>query len=163
MAVAGLNADATGTTAAAALLCTLQAPTTLAAEAPALLRLTLHNGGHQTLEVLVWGTPFEPAWFAPWVRVFRADGSALPYRGAKIKRGEPAADDYLRIAPGQSREAAFDLAPAFDTAVPGHYRVQPQVWLHDVVVAQAEGAAPQLRQRQAGSMLVCNAVEFERR
>ena len=60
------------------LRCALAAPARVAAGMPVMLRFTLTNAGSVPLDVLRWNTPFEGAWFAPFVTVTR-DGRALAY------------------------------------------------------------------------------------
>jgi len=139
------------------LRCALGVPASARVGRPLPLRLTLHNRGRQTLWLLVWGTPFEQAWLAPFVSVQR-DGRPLDYRGAVVKRGDPGDDEYLAIAPGQRRQATLDLAEAFDLDAPGHYHVQPQLRLHDWVVGDT--APPRQRARHQGAALACASVDF---
>lgn len=76
------------------------------------LRFSLRNLGRQPLWLLNWGTPFEGLWAAPFVRL-RADGQALPYQGAQIKRGEPEAGDYFRLGAGARKTVTVQLSPAY--------------------------------------------------
>jgi len=142
----------------AALSCQLSAPATGRAGAPLLLRFEITNPGPQALRALDWNTPFEPGWFAPYVTLLR-DGQALTYRGATMKRGEPTAQDYVAIGAGRARHARIDLAEAFDLSHPGHYRVEPQIILHDVLPAGTR--APRARDAHRAQPLACNAVEFD--
>ena len=111
--------------------------------------------------MLRWNTPFEGAWFAPFVEVKR-DGKALPFQGPMIKRAEPRAEDYLRFDAGQSIDAELDLALPFDLSKPGRYRVQPRIRLHDVFANVDEGTvAPRARAEHQGADLACPALEFK--
>jgi len=139
----------------APLRCTLQVPASVATGQPVRLSFSLSNRGPRALQVLRWGTPFDEAWFAAWATVTR-DGVPLVYQGAAVKRGEPVAGEYLRLAVGQARRASVELAAAFDVAAPGRYRVQPHIVLHDVTA----GAVPRVRSQHAGQPLACRAVEF---
>jgi peptidyl-Lys metalloendopeptidase len=141
------------------LVCLLATAATLGADAPAILNFTFQNSGARPAQVLAWGTPFEAAWFAPYVKVLR-DGQPVRFDGAMIKRGDPRPDEYLTLAAGQAMRRSVNLAPAFDTRAPGRYRVEPQLWLHDVV--WEDGLMPRPRAQHAGQRLSCNAVEFER-
>ena len=144
-----------GATQAAELHCSLTAPASVAAGQPVPLRFMLENRGAVALQVLEWGTPLE-GWFAPYVEVSR-DGVAVPYRGPMVKRGDPAADEYVRIAAHRTRRAEVDLAQPFDLSVPGVYRVRPRITLFDV--AKAGAPAPRPRDRHAAQALSC--PEFE--
>jgi hypothetical protein len=134
--------------------CVLRAPTQVAVGAPVLLRFGVTNRGRQAVSVLEWNTPFE-GWFGAYIEVTR-DGVALPYRGPMQKRGDPSGGDYLRIGAGQTRRATVDLSLPFDLSLPGLYRVQPRITLHDVA-----GAAVKTRSRteHRAQPLPCNAVE----
>ena len=138
--------------------CALSVPATVAAGQAVPLRLRLRNPGPVPLQVLTWGTPFE-GWFAPYVRVWR-DDIELRYLGPSLKRGDPERDDYLRIGAGRARVAVVDLNEAFDLRRSGHYRVVPQVTLHDVFVA-ASATPPRLRERHRGQTLACAPLVFE--
>jgi hypothetical protein len=140
---------------AAELHCTLTAPASVAAGRPVPLQFTLANRGAVAVRVLEWGTPLE-GWFAAYVEVSR-DGVALPYRGPTVKRGDPAADEYVRIAAHRARRAEVDLAQPFDLSVPGVYRVRPRITLFDVM--EGGTPAPRARHRHASQALSC--PEFE--
>jgi hypothetical protein len=139
-------------------VCVLQAPARAEAGAPVLLRFTLTNRGPDPVHLLVWNTPFEEGWFAPFVEVSR-DGVPLPYAGPMAKRGAPLREEYIRLAPGRSRTAEADLAQPFDLSQPGHYHVEPKLRLFDVV----PGTRPRLPrprgQQSAPAELPCNAVD----
>ena len=147
--------------AAARLRCTLMLPAQAAAGQAVPLRLRIANPGPTGVHLLVWGTPFEAAWFAPFVSVFR-DGTELAYRGAALKRGDPERSEYLYLAPGRSRSATLDLAEAFDLTQPGRYRVEPRLVLHDVLPADA-ARPPRSRAQHAPQATACAAVTFELR
>lgn len=137
--------------------CTLRAPAHVVVGQPVMLAFTLRNTGPVPVDVLVWGTPFENGWFAPYVGVTRA-GQALAYGGASVKRGEPGPADYLRIEPGQSRSATVDLAQAFDLRAPGDYHVRPHIVVHDLVRPPAP--APRPRDQHAGAPLACTPAQL---
>lgn len=122
-----------------------------------LLRFTLHNAGAMPVQWLTWGTPVD-GWFAPFVQLQRG-GVTLAYQGAMVKRGEPAIDDYQRLAAGQSTQAEIDLAEAFDLRLPGRYQLTPQIVLHDVVVG--ETTVPRPRSQHQRLPLDCPALSFE--
>lgn len=88
-------------------------------------RLALHVQlqSPQARWLLVWGTPFEDGWFAPWLRVWR-DGVELPYGGARAKRGVPERADYRRLAPGPGWRTQRWPDEAFDLHPPGAYRLE---------------------------------------
>ena len=142
---------------AAELRCTLTAPASVVAGQPVPLRFTLANRGGAAVQVLEWGTPLE-GWFAAYVEVSR-HGLAIPYRGPMVKRGDPAADEYVRIAAHRARRAEVDLAQPFDLSVPGLYRIRPRITLFDV--ATAGTPAPRPRDRHAPQTLSCPEFEVQ--
>jgi peptidyl-Lys metalloendopeptidase len=148
------------TTAATAptLRCELTAPAAGRAGAMFELRFAITNTGPHALRVLDWNTPFEPGWFHPFVELTR-DGQPLAYRGASMKRGDPAAADYLTLAAHRTRRARADLALAFDLSQPGRYRALPRFVLHDV--APRGAPVPRARDAMQAHPLLCNSVEFE--
>jgi len=143
----------------APLACSIEGPALLRAGQPAVFTLQLVNRGQQPVQLLNWATPFEPAWFAPWLTV-RRGGKSLPYGGAKMKRGDPQARDYVSIAPGASASASFDLAPAFDVSTPGRYILRPRIVLHDLLVGTSEPVPRPLARHQVHN-LRCNELNFE--
>jgi len=139
--------------------CSLTGPAQVRSGQPAAFRLQLMNSSSQPVQVLVWNTPFEPAWFGEYVTVQRGS-KPLPYGGAKMKRGDPSAGDYLRIEAGATASASFDLAPVFDLSLPGRYRLHPQIVLHDVVMGTAD-SAPRPRSRHVQQALRCKDLSFD--
>lgn len=120
------------------------------------LRLTLSNRGTRAIQVLEWATPFE-GWMSPWLEV-RLNGQVLPYQGASVKRGDPAATEYLRLAPGRSRQATVDLAEVYDLTRPGRYELRSAITLHDVTT----GNPPRPRERHVPLSLACTPLSFNR-
>jgi len=143
----------------APLACSLEGPARVHAGQHASFTLQLANRGAQPVQLLTWATPFEPAWFAPWLQVTRG-GKALAYHGAMMKRGDPQAGAYLSIAAGATASAGFELAPAFDLSLPGRYTLQPQIVLHDLLVGTGE-AVPRPRARHQAHALHCEPFTFE--
>ncbi len=144
--------------AAPALRCALEAPAQAAAGAPVVLRFTIANAGSAPLQVLRWNTPLEGAWFAPFVEVTHG-GRTLPFMGPMIKRGDPDAAAYLRLAPGAAETAELDLAAPFDLSKPGRYRVTPRIRVLDAFDA-ATARAPRPRAAHRGFDLDCPAIEL---
>ncbi|MBY0489321.1 MAG: hypothetical protein K2R93_05725 [Gemmatimonadaceae bacterium] len=140
------------------LACAVRVPPVVVSGARVPLTMTVRNRGAAALAMLTWGTPFEDGWFEPFVRVTRA-GAPLAFGGAMVKRGDPEADEYLSIAPGQRRQASVDLALVFDLSVPGRYVVTPQVTIHDAVTLPA--SLPRARAAHAALPLACAPVTFE--
>lgn len=138
-----------------ALDCTMRAPTQVTIGQPVPVTVALHNRSATGLSVLTWGTPFEEAWFQPFVTVQR-DGKPVSYGGATAKRGDPERDEYVGIAPGASRDASLDLAHVFDFSIPGRYDVVPRLVLHDV--ARATAPLPRPRAQHQPVSLRCPSL-----
>ena len=121
---------------------------------PVRLTFELVNRGSAPVRVLKWNTPLE-GWFGSFLEV-RRDGVEIPYEGPMVKRGAPAEDDYVRIAPGAKVAATVDLAQVYPAVAPGIYTIAFTGSLHDVV----EG-----RQKVAGAertsvALACAPAQF---
>lgn len=144
---------------AVGLTCLLSGPSQVQLNQPVQMQMTLHNAGPQPLLMLIWATPFEPQWFAPYVEVRRGN-TQLPYGGAMVKRGDPSANHYLRFEVGQKHVASFDLAIAFDLKTPGIYKVQPRVTLQDVIAGDLD-KAPRPRDQHTSLALKCNSLSFK--
>jgi hypothetical protein len=156
LAAALLLMGASGAAAQAGdLHCSLTAPASVVSGQPVPLRFTLANRGAVAVQVLEWGTPLE-GWFAAYVEVSR-DGIAVPYRGPMVKRGDPAANEYIRIAAHGKRRAEVDLAQPFDLSAPGVYRVRPRITLFDVATAGVP--TPRPRGRHVAQTLSCPELE----
>jgi hypothetical protein len=111
------------------------------------LRFDVRNQGRQAVHLLRWGTPFEGGWFSAFVSVRNAQG-ALLYQGATVKRGEPATEDYLRLAPGHGISRRLRLEQAFDLPAAAHAEltVQSQWRWHDALVV-GRGKVPRPREQ----------------
>lgn len=145
------------TSAAPTLRCALQAPAQVAAGQPVVLRFTVTNPGPAAVQMLRWNTPFEAHWMAPFVEV-RRGGKALRYQGPLAKRGDPQAEHYLPLGPGESLTAEVDLTQAFDLSPRGLYRVQPRIFIADLFDART-ALPPRPRDAHTGADLPCAAAE----
>lgn len=139
------------------LTCTLRAAAAPVAGEPVPLSFSLVNRGAGSVRLLTWGTPFE-GWLSPFVAVWFGE-QQLPYQGPMVKRGEPTADEVLRLDGGHGRQAEVDLARAFDLTRPGRYRVEPRITLHDHEFGDAKGW-PRPRAAHEPLALRCPATEF---
>lgn len=101
---------------------------------PATIRFTVRDGGDKALYVLMWYTPLE-GMKGEIFKVLR-DNEELPYEGRMVKRGDPRAEDYIRIEPQDSASATVDLSLGFDVSKPGNYRVEFIKKIYDVIVAE---------------------------
>ena len=131
----------------AALRCELILPSVVVSAEPVDLTIRITNPGADAVAILGWGTPFEGMWSGPSVTVER-DGAPVMYQGPMVKRGAPAAEEYVRIGARGMAEAALRLDAAFVLAEPGRYRVVPRFVLHDVVRGGAPVPSPLARMRE---------------
>ena len=123
------------------LSCSLAAPAELPAGEAVHLRIGMHNGGTQSVEVLRWSTPWEGRWAAPFVAVSR-DGVALGYGGRMVKRSRPQAEDWFVLVAGGTVTGEVDLSAVYDLSVPGSYQIAPRLRLLDVRIMGAGRRAP---------------------
>jgi hypothetical protein len=139
-----------------ALSCHFQATTDAAGRVA--LQFTLHNAGTRDLHLLRWGSPFEAAWFGPFVSVSTATGD-LPFQGAMRKRGDPSARDYLLLRAGQSLSAELTLNDAFTLPPTGPLVLRAGWRWHDVM---ATGTPPRPRTAHQGQDQDCSEVTLTR-
>src|SRR5512140_2048199 len=118
------------------LQCTLSVNPTLKAGRPVEVTFKLSNPTAEPQYVLNWNTPLEGL-KNNLLEVSRA-GTELPYQGPMFKRGEPAADNYVTVAPGSSVEGRIDASLAYDFSQPGPYRIAFRGPILDVTTKQAE-------------------------
>lgn len=134
--------------------CRLRMPETVIPGRPVRLAFELLNKGAVPVRVLAWNTPLE-GWFGSFLKLER-DGVEIPYQGPMVKRGAPAADDYVRIAPAAKAAATLDLAQVYSTAAPGLYTVTFTGSLHDV--AEGRRKVPGVERRPIS--IPCAPVRF---
>lgn len=103
----------------------------LTAGGPVQIRFALTNPEDGPVWVLTWNTPLEQ-WMGTVFTVTGPGGEEIPYQGPMAKRGEPAREDYVEIAPGGTAEATVDLAQVYEFKNPGRYRLQVTGDLFDV-------------------------------
>ena len=121
-----------------------------------MIEFTLENRSGDTLRVLKWYTPLEG--LNGRILEVTREGKPLPYLGRMVKRGPPAAEDYLSLGRGASASATFDLARAYDLSVPGRYRVAFAGRILDVA---RQGEAVPRPGREQGMAVPGNAVELQ--
>jgi hypothetical protein len=143
------------TPAADVISCRMSVPARVLSGKPVTLKYTLANHGGIALNVLAWNTPFE-GFFGRHLRVDGPTGP-LAYRGALAKRGMPAREDYLRLAPAASVTARVNLAEAYAFTEPGIYRIAFDGPLLDITAARI----PRPLEQHQPFILQCNAVSFE--
>lgn len=118
----------------------------------------LRNASRQDVHLLRWGSPFEGAWFGPFVRV-RTSSRELPFEGAMKKRGEPSVEEYLLLRAGQSADVNLTLNDAYALPATGALRLTASWRWHD---AMATGSPPRPRDRHEGLDQDCGAVVIQR-
>ncbi len=138
------------------LTCRFQAST--AAGGRVMLHFTLRNAGQRDLHLLRWGSPFEGAWFGPFLQASTPLGE-LPFQGALRKRGDPAAQDYLLLRAGQSLSAELALNDAFALPPTGTLSLKASWHWHDVI---AGGTPPRPRTRHQGRDQDCGHITLDR-
>lgn len=119
---------------------------------------SVRNTSARDVHLLRWGSPFEGAWFAPFVRVHGAKGE-VPFEGAMKKRGEPSADEYLLLRAGQSTDVSLTLNDAFTLPPSGPLRLTAAWRWHD---AMAAGTPPRPRERHQGLDQDCGGTVLQR-
>jgi hypothetical protein len=122
------------------------------------LHFKLSNNGKRGLHLLRWGSPFEGAWFGPFVKARAAQGE-LVFQGAMRKRGDPSAEDYLHLPAGQSLSAELTLNDAFTLPPTGTLHLTAGWRWHDVM---SGGKPPRPRARHQGLDQDCGAVTLTR-
>jgi peptidyl-Lys metalloendopeptidase len=94
----------------------------ISAGSPAEVTVTLRNAGRAPVKLLQWYTPAngleEPLF------VVARDGQETKYLGAHYKRPAAQAEDYLRVAAGESLTWTVDLAESYDLSQTGNYSVR---------------------------------------
>lgn len=88
---------------------------------PAVVRVTLRNDGAEDVSLLRWQTPLRG--IESNLFDVRLDGETVAYLGRLYKRPAPAAEDYLRLAPGASATVEVDLSRYYDMSLTGEYSV----------------------------------------
>src|SRR5688500_10388571 len=73
-----------------------------------IVRYTIANSGSDELTVLTWDTPLE-GFFGDVLDV-RVDGEPVRYVGRLYKLGTPSAEQFRRLAPGETASVDINLA-----------------------------------------------------
>ena len=123
---------------------------------PAIFEFRLENRSARELYVLKWHTPLEGI----ISRVFKVsrDGEELEYLGMMVRRGNPVADDYVEIAPGNAASASFDLAEVYDLDPPGVYHLEFASKILDVATDRSD--VPRPLDRHEPIEIECNVISF---
>jgi|GEM_PF-2676340 len=78
------------------------------------LQVQIQNKDTNPWLILRWHSPLD-AWFSEFLHISQ-NGQKLLYQGAKAKRGEPAEEDLLLLAPGEIHTEWLDLTQAYQLA-----------------------------------------------
>jgi peptidyl-Lys metalloendopeptidase len=113
-----------------ALSCDLQAKPAYQQGESVELAFKLTNTGDVPLWVLRWNTPIEGL-VGDCFEIAR-NKEVVIFQGRMIKRAMPEATEYVRIDPGQSREAKVDLRAVYKVEEPGKYELRFDSVLFDV-------------------------------
>ncbi|MER7046152.1 M35 family metallo-endopeptidase [Streptomyces jumonjinensis] len=105
---------------------------------PTLVTFTIENRGDTAVRFLVWGTPLEGT--VTDCLDISCDGRPVEYDGRLVKRGDPTADQYVTIAPGESLTETVDISLAYPIDRPGEYTVALDTRLFDAFTVT--GPAP---------------------
>ncbi|MFE1908947.1 M35 family metallopeptidase [Streptomyces gardneri] len=100
---------------------------------PITLSFEIRNAADESYRILTWDTPLlnSPLNFLSVSR----EGSELPYDGPLVKRGDPSEEEYIDLAPGESRSGEIDLSQLYAIQLPGEYTVTLNAELADVYPA----------------------------
>jgi len=120
--------------------------------------VTVTNRTGETQSFLRRGTPFADLFDAPMFAVER-DGQPLTYLGRVVKYMPPRAEDFIELAPGESRSITVNLGDVFDLAAAGRYRVQLRAPARGAAGAASSGALE--GNRSWAGRFGSNIVEFD--
>jgi hypothetical protein len=139
--------------------CRLRVEAPVKAGGPVVLHFSLSQpaGATKSLYALRWYTPLEGV-RGDSLKVERG-GVELPYQGPMVKRGDPAAEDYVALAPGNPAEGSTDIGPAYGLTQPGTYTIGFRAGLADLVDDKA--LVPRPRDAHQPAPLTCPPVRFE--
>lgn len=126
------------------------------------VELTFHltNNKAEDMYVLKWHTPLEG------VRnnflTITVDGAGVRYQGIMVKRGNPGAESYILVRAGQCVSATVDLHKGYSTDTPGHYFVEMEPNLLDVITKTDDVVfKPRTLDEMTMVDMVCKPVEFD--
>jgi hypothetical protein len=130
-------------------------PATVRAGAAVPLKFELFNHSRRALNVLMWNTPMEAVFFAPYLSITGPDGE-LEYGGAMMKRGSPERADYARIRGGGTLMKTVNLAEIYQFNRAGRYTVRFVGKLFDVTTEKI----PRPLEQHVATTINCPDVGF---
>jgi Lysine-specific metallo-endopeptidase/Hemopexin len=126
---------------------------------PILLTFELQNVSDRDYALLSWNTPLEREVF-DYIEVRHGD-RVLPYDGRVVKRGDPPAEAYRRVAAGETVVEQVDLSTAFAFTVPGTYTVRLDPRFLDAIPEAGETIVGRTRAEHEGFALDPLSASFE--
>ncbi len=136
--------------------CRITVPATVRAGAAVSVKFELFNHGRRALNVLMWNTPIEAGFFAPYLSITGPDGE-LEYGGAMMKRGAPERADYARIKPGGTLMKTVNLAEIYQFNRAGRHNIKYVGKLFDVTTEKI----PRSLEQHVAIALNCPDVAFD--
>jgi peptidyl-Lys metalloendopeptidase len=118
--------------------------------------LKLHNRGETAIWLLRRNTPLEPM-LSDHLQVER-NGKRLEYLGPVAKRAPPTIDEYLRLAPGERIEHAFEISREYEMSARGRYRI---FWNGEFMDAHRGESAPN-PENSTMHQVACKSLRFTR-
>lgn len=103
------------------------------------VEVQVHNPGPRAVKVLRWQLP-EGELQGPLFEVLDAQGRAADYTGPLVKRPAPRAEDFVRIAPGQTLSYRVDLGARYALG-DGQYQVRYRGLSADARVGELRSGA----------------------
>ena len=103
---------------------------------PVTLHFELSSNNNCDVYVLTWHTPLEGL-YNRYLTV-TVGGKEVPYRGIMAKRGNPSADSYVFLPAGGTVSGTVDICSGYSTDARGHYSVELQTNLKDVVESRED-------------------------
>lgn len=125
---------------------------------PVNFHFSIRNLTDRTLYVLTWYTPLEGL-YGDIFRVIRDGRQEIPYRGIMAKRGQPTAEDYVFLGPGNAISREVDLATSYDLSKTGYYHVEFKKQLADITTNKQ--TIPRKQDAHQAHKILCNAVDFQ--
>jgi hypothetical protein len=136
--------------------CKMTVPATVRAGVAVPLKFELFNHSRRALNVLMWNTPMEAGFFAPYLSITGPDGE-LEYSGAMMKRGSPERADYTRLKPGGTLMQTVNLAEIYQFNRQGRYTIKFVGKLFDVTTEKI----PRPPEQHVATRINCPDVGFD--
>ncbi len=86
------------------------------------ITFSLTNNSSQAVHVLKWDTPLENAFNSDMFEVWQSD-TRMSYTGKLVKRGQPKAQDFISLEPGETVSQGLDVADGYGVYDAGDYTI----------------------------------------